>query len=187
MSKELDQENDLPKAVKKEKQSNVDRRKQKQKVALLEQLKKTPIIQIACEKTGIGRATFYRWKTDDKEFSEAVEVALHEGAEFVNDMAESQLMSAIKDRNFNAIAFWLRNNHPKYSAKIEVLTKAGEDKCSLTPEQEASIAQALQLALHSGTGSQTQYDPNNANPTTESTSESNLQPGGNGADPNHAG
>lgn len=175
-AEELQSTNGPPEIMEEEKEGAVEKRKQKQKVALLEQLKKTPIIQIACEKTGVSRATFYRWKSDDKEFSEAVEVALREGSELVNDMAESQLMAAIKDRNFNAIAFWLRNNHPKYSAKIEVVTKAGNNERSLTPEQEASIARALQLALHSGTGSQTQYDPNNANPTTESTSESNLQP-----------
>jgi len=30
------------------------------KKALIEQLKKTPIVQICCEKVNIGRATYYR-------------------------------------------------------------------------------------------------------------------------------
>jgi ACT domain-containing protein len=37
----------------------------KEKDALLEQLKKTPIIQIACEKIGLSRTTYYRWYQAD--------------------------------------------------------------------------------------------------------------------------
>lgn len=118
----------------------------KNKQLLIEQLKKTPIIQIACEKVSIGRATFYRWKKDDENFSTQVDEALLDGNELVNDMAESQLMSAIRDKNLTAIIFWLKNHHQSYATKIEVTAKLKHDDEQLTPEQEALVMKALKLA-----------------------------------------
>ena len=118
----------------------------KNKQLLIEQLKKTPIIQIACEKVSVGRATFYRWKKDDENFSTQVDEALLDGNELVNDMAESQLMSAIRDKNLTAIIFWLKNHHQSYATKIEVTAKLKHDDEQLTPEQEALVMKALKLA-----------------------------------------
>jgi hypothetical protein len=116
-----------------------------EKQLLIEQLKKTPVVQVACEKVGIGRATFYRWKNDDEKFASAVNEAISDGNGLVNDMAESQLMSAIKDKNLTAIIFWLRNHHPSYATRVEVTTKLKHDE-ELTPEQEELVMKALKLA-----------------------------------------
>jgi hypothetical protein len=35
----------------------------------------------------------------------------------MNDIAESKLLSAVKDGNMTAIIFWLKNNNPRYSDK----------------------------------------------------------------------
>ena len=118
----------------------------KNKELLLEQLKKTPIIQVACEKSGIGRATFYRWKKEDEEFSLKSDEALTEGSALVNDIAESQLMSAIKDKNLTAIIFWLKHHHRDYATKVEVTARLKADNEILTPEQEALVTKALKLA-----------------------------------------
>jgi len=118
----------------------------KTKDLLIEQLKKTPIIQVACEKTGVGRATYYRWKNDDQEFSQKAEGALAEGSSLVSDIAESQLMSAIKDKNLTAIIFWLKHHHPAYATKVEVNARLRADNEILTPEQEALVTKALRLA-----------------------------------------
>jgi len=118
----------------------------KNKEALIEQLKKTPIIQLACEKTGTGRATFYRWKNEDPEFAAKAEEAITEGASLVNDVAESQLMSAIRERNLTAIIFWLKHHHPNYATKVEVTARLKADNEILTPEQEALVTRALKLA-----------------------------------------
>lgn len=118
----------------------------KTKELLLEQLKKTPIIQIACEKSGIGRATFYRWKKEDEKFALKADEALIEGSALVNDIAESQLMSAIKDKNLTAIIFWLKNHHPSYATKVEVTARLKAENEILTPEQEALVTRALKLA-----------------------------------------
>ena len=121
------------------------KQKQQTKKLLLEQLRKTPIVQIACEKIGVARATFYRWKTDDKGFGKLADEALFEGALMVNDLAESQLIGAIKERNLSAATYWLRHHHPQYKAKVEVEGTLNT-KHELTPEQEALVRKALELA-----------------------------------------
>ena len=88
------------------KKETIKRRIKKEKELILEQLKRTPIVQVACEKTGIGRSTYYRWKKEDNKFAELADAAILEGSLFVNDMAESQLLSAIRDKNLTAIIFW---------------------------------------------------------------------------------
>jgi hypothetical protein len=109
-------------------------------------LKKNPIIQFACEKTGIARATFYRWKKDDKEFAEHVEKSLAEGNELINDLAESQLMSAIREKNMTGIIFWLKHHHPAYTTRVEVTAKVKHENPELTEEQKLLIDQALVLS-----------------------------------------
>ena len=115
------------------------------KALLLEQLKKTPIVQIACEKLGIGRATFYRWKTEDKTFAKAVDDAVLEGCLLVNDLAESQLIGAVKDRNLTAIMYWLRHHHKDYRNRLEVEGTVNTIQ-ELSPEQQKLVKQALKLA-----------------------------------------
>ena len=112
---------------------------------LLMQLKKTPIVQVACEKTGISRATYYRWRKDDPEFADKADIAIDEGLNLINDMAESQLISAIKDRNLTGIIFWLKNHHKNYSPKLEVTTKNGD--IPITDEQREIIKQSLDMAF----------------------------------------
>ena len=118
----------------------------KNKELLVEQLKKTPIVQVSCEKIGIGRATFYRWKQEDQDFATKADEALAEGSALVNDVAESQLMSAIRDKNLTAIIFWLKHHHPAYATKVEVTARLKADNEVLTPEQEALVTRALKLA-----------------------------------------
>jgi predicted DNA binding protein len=118
----------------------------KQKQLLLEQLHKTPIIQIACEKVGVSRATYYRWRKEDAEFTKESDKAIIDGSLFINDMAESQLISAIRDKNLTAIIFWLKNHHKIYTTKVELSGRVEIDNEPLTPEQEALIKKALQLA-----------------------------------------
>lgn len=113
-----------------------------QKKKLIEQIRKTPIIQIACEKSGIGRATYYRWKKDDAQFREAAETALYEGESLINDMAESQLISAIRNQNMTAIIFWLKNHHKKYRNKVEVSGTLNTHRI-LTPDEEEMIQKSL--------------------------------------------
>lgn len=124
----------------------IKKRMDNNKQLIIEQLKKTPIVEVACEKVGIGRASYYRWKQEDQEFATKADEAIIEGAALVNDMAESQLMSAIRDKNLTAIIFWLKHHHPSYATKVEVTARLKADNEVLTPEQEALVTKALKLA-----------------------------------------
>ncbi len=115
------------------------------KQALLEQLRKTPIIQIACEKLNISRMSFYRWKQEDKEFAAKVDEALLDGQLLVNDLAESQLISAIKDRNMHAVMAWLKHHHPSYKTKVQIEGTVNTIQ-ELSPEQKELVKKALELA-----------------------------------------
>jgi hypothetical protein len=92
-------------------------RQSKQKTLVLDQLKKTPIIKVACERSGVPRATLYRWQQEDEEFRKAVDIAIIEGRLMINDMSEYQLLSLIQDRNPTIIRYWLEKHHPDYMKK----------------------------------------------------------------------
>ncbi len=114
--------------------------------AVIEQLKKTPIIHLACERAGIARASYYRWYKENKRFAEQADAALREGSMFISDLAESQLISAIKDKQLGAIALWLRAHHPSYANRLEINGKVQQENPALTREQKALIRKALRLA-----------------------------------------
>lgn len=118
----------------------------KTKQLLLEQLKKTPIIQMAVEKIGVGRTSFYRWKQEDKKFARAVEEAILEGEMLINDLSELQLINLIKDKNFPAIRLWLQVHSKKYNPKVEVTGHLNVKEEPLTLEQEELVKKALGLA-----------------------------------------
>ncbi len=110
----------------------------------LEELKKVPIVQVACEKTGLSRNSIYRWRKDDPNFAKKMDEALIEGVAFVNDMSESQLLTLIKEKNYPAISFWLRHRNTNYKDKLEITNK--DDPEELTPSQAKIVKKALQLA-----------------------------------------
>lgn len=119
----------------------------KNKQLFIEQLKTVPIIQVTCQKTNISRATFYRWREQDKKFKESADKALKEGISFINDLAESQLLSSIKDKNMTAIIFWLKSHHPAYdTTKLQITTGDTQKDEPLSIEQQKLITQALHMA-----------------------------------------
>lgn len=117
-----------------------------EKQLLLDQLKKTPIIQIACEKTGVSRASYYRWCKENPEFKKQSEESITQGNLLINDLAESQLLSAIKDKNMTAIIFWLKNHHPDYTTKIQINPSRQDLSEILTEEDEEVLKKALSFA-----------------------------------------
>lgn len=121
-------------------------RQRENKKILIAQLAKMPIVEAACQKAGIGRASYYRWRTESEEFRKAADEAIAEGESFITDLSESQLISLIRDRNFPAIQMWLRHHHPKYTSKLEINGNITNSSEELTPEQEALVREALKLA-----------------------------------------
>lgn len=119
-------------------------KKNKLQNQFLEELTKVPIVQVACEKTGLSRNSVYRWRKEDKTFEKKMDEALKSGVAFVNDMSESQLLTLIKEKSYSAISFWLRHRNDNYKDKIEITTK--DDNEELTEEQKKVVRKALKLA-----------------------------------------
>jgi len=78
---------------------------------LLAELEKTPLIQIACDKVGISRNTFYRWMKEDKEFLSRTTEAISLGTGLVNDVAISNVLEGIKRKDPMYTKYWLDRKH----------------------------------------------------------------------------
>ena len=124
-------------------------RQDKLKVILLEQLKRTPIKEIACDKAGVSRTTFYRWIKGSKKFAEEVEAAFNEGREFINDLAESQVISLIRQGEIAAMRLWLQYNSHRYANKVEHSGTVEIKEVPMTKEEKKIRMQALR---HSSLG-----------------------------------
>lgn len=111
-----------------------------------EELRTIPIVQVACEKSGVSRNSVYRWKKDDKSFSKKMDQALADGVAFVSDMSESQLLTLIKEKSFPALSFWLRHRNDNYKTKVEVSGSISTKEDPLTKEQKNLVRQALKLS-----------------------------------------
>lgn len=116
-----------------------------QKEQILEQLKKTPIVQTACAKAGVGHSTYYAWRKTDKIFAAEADRAKAEGKSFINDMAESQLIRKIGEGHVTAIIYWLKNNHADYTDTIRYLHEHEHNhRVEISKEERDEIFQALQ-------------------------------------------
>jgi hypothetical protein len=117
-----------------------------QKLSVLEQLAKCCIIQLACERVGVGRSTYYKWLSEDKEFKELAEKAFEIGRAYLNDIAFSGLLKKIQEGDLTMLIFWLKNNHPWFAQKIRhehehLVIGVGDG--ILTEEQREQLVDAL--------------------------------------------
>lgn len=84
----------------------VKARQSKIKKEALEVLKKTfGNVSLTCEKLGISRFTFYKWRNEDAEFNEAVEDINERTLDFV----ESKMIQGIQEGNTKLIIFYLNS------------------------------------------------------------------------------
>ena len=113
------------------------------KQKLLKAFAKTPIVQIACKQAEVSRATYYRWRNEDNSFAEAADEALIQSANLVNDMAEAQLVNAIKDGNLTAVMYWLNHRHRVYAPRLEIY---GHTEHHLSDEDKELLVKALKRA-----------------------------------------
>lgn len=118
----------------------------KNKQLLIEHLEKTPIVELACNKVNIAKATFYNWKRDDPEFAKQVEEALSGGKDLVSDVAESQLIGAIKSGNLSAAIFWLKHHRDDYRPHLEISGQMKHIREELTDEEAELLRETLKLA-----------------------------------------
>ena len=124
----------------------MSRNQQQDKKKILAQLAKTPIVEAACKQIDLPRSTYYRWRKEDEAFAEACDETIELSVGRINDLAESQLINAIKDRNMSAITFWLKHHHKSYETRVRLDAHVEHEVQELTPEQEQLISRALALA-----------------------------------------
>lgn len=77
-------------------------------------LEEAPFISYAAKKTGIARATIYRWKKNNPDFRDGLEEALKSGRSHYCDIAEMALAEKIKAKEMGAIKFYLQHNDSRY-------------------------------------------------------------------------
>lgn len=124
----------------------MSRNQDKDKKRLIEQLHKMPIVEAACRAISLPRATYYRWRKEDESFADACDETIELSIGRINDLAESQLINAIKDQNMSAITFWLKHHHHRYRNRLEVDARIQAVQQELTPDQIELVSKALQLA-----------------------------------------
>ena len=99
------------------KKETINKRQAQEKALVLDHLKKMPIVSVACERAGVGRATYYRWCAEDGAFEKTAQDAVAEGEKLMNDMSESQLMGLMRDKNWQAIKYYLEKRNPKFMSQ----------------------------------------------------------------------
>lgn len=98
-------------------QTTIEERQEKDKQAIIEALKEMPIARVACKRAGVSRATYYRWRNEDKKFLQECYGAVSIGIEAINEMSDSQLIALIGEKSLQAIKWWQQHNHERYGAK----------------------------------------------------------------------
>ena len=81
------------------------------------------IVSYACQKVGITRACYYKWRDSDLKFKECAE----EVEEETIDVVESKLLSAINNDDLTAIIFYLKTKGKKrgYVERVEQASVVG--------------------------------------------------------------
>lgn len=116
----------------------------KDKEKLLMELRKVPIIQVACARVGIDRSTFYRWKKDDEEFGQLADDSISYGISLINDLAESKMVNGINNGDKTFTIFWLKNRHSVYRDNhFPKQSDTRKETKGLSDERIAQIARSV--------------------------------------------
>ena len=75
-------------------------------------------VTASCDKIGIERKTYYRWRNDDENFAMAINNCW---ARKLDDV-EQQLNKKILSGDTSAIRYFLDRRHPSYMPKLKVIT-----------------------------------------------------------------
>jgi len=111
------------------------------KEKLLVQLEKMPVVEVAAKRSGTSSSTYYRWINEDPMFARAAQQALDSGIQYINDVAESKVISGIFSGDRTMVTFWLKKRHKNYTDK-QIQVHEVVDK-PLTEERKKEIAEAL--------------------------------------------
>lgn len=88
-------------------------------------------ISTVCSAVGISRQAYYNWLEEDEAFGKAMYDLKMEKC----DEMEQQLYQRGYEKSDTALIFWLKNNHPTYKEKPQVMQQfnvGGKDGNSIT-------------------------------------------------------
>jgi ACT domain-containing protein len=125
--------------------------KQKEAVAtaqlkhkLVQHLRDIPIATYACQRVGVPKATYYKWRKIDQIFREASDEAIITGKLTLNDVAKSQLVKLIKEGDYRSISFWLKHNDADFGSKLTL--KIEDETRKYDPKDLEEMATAMKNA-----------------------------------------
>lgn len=110
------------------KQLTIAKRIAQQKTDVLVALEKIPVVQIACQRAGVSKATYYRWRQNDLEFMELADIARQEGMTTICELAKSKLIEQINDGNLTAAIFWLKSRDPEFTERKHIVNELKDAK-----------------------------------------------------------
>lgn len=127
-----------------------------QKKLVLQHIEKTPIVEVVCQKVGIGRTTLYRWLHEDKSFAKEYGEAFGTGVDLISDLAESKLIGKIHEGETTAIKLWLGTHRKSFISKLEV---SAHEKDELNDEDKETLEKNFALIGLTATPAQTNPKP----------------------------
>jgi hypothetical protein len=118
-------------------------KKERVRKKLIDELRKTPIIQVACDRHGVSRQSVYRWMKEDDSFLSEVEEAVFEGSGLVNDAAESNVLNGIKNKDAGYTKFWLKHRHPQFRTPFYIRDESRD----VIVQQQAELAKRAEKEI----------------------------------------
>jgi hypothetical protein len=83
------------------------------------------VVSVICDKVGIDRCTFYEWRKDDPDFSEAIRTA----KQTLNEEVEDLLMGKMfLEKDGTSIRYFLDRKHPGYKPRSVSEVVVGGDR-----------------------------------------------------------
>ncbi|MDB5189939.1 MAG: seg [Parcubacteria group bacterium] len=141
------------------------------KLRIILELKSNPIVLSACKKIGLSTSTFYRWQNEDGRFNKEVKRAIARGREQLCDIAENNVVKAVRQGDMRASTFWLKHfrtpykkedgsaseiNYPnrdttRHKGRTDVLTPTNHDRGNeklMGASKMKSLINKLNKAMH---------------------------------------
>jgi hypothetical protein len=87
------------------------------KKQLLKEIQRFGIITVACAKTSIDKATYYRWRKDDPIFRKRADIAVRIGRSNTDDLAEYALVGNVKKGMQRSIEYYPSHRSARYRPK----------------------------------------------------------------------
>lgn len=104
------------------------------------------IVGAACERAGVSRSTYYRWREEDESFRERADDIIEGQVDFV----ENRLLKKIQDGDTTAIIFYLKTKGKKrgYSEKAVAAPTGGKvsDNANLLTKSSISMVEKSSIS-----------------------------------------